>query len=188
MVVRAVPGYPGYVATSEGDVLSLRRVRPVRLKGSVDRDGYLQSSVSCDGVAKCRRLHTLVALAFHGTPRKGHTQVRHLDGDRQNNDPSNLKWGTSQENAADAMRHGTKARGESNGVAKLTVKDIVAIRRRRADGEGLQSIGDDFGCSKVNVRYICIGQTWKHISLAPTSRTPHSVRRCGSCSSPPSGR
>lgn len=34
-------------------------------------------------------------------------EVRHKDGNRRNNIPGNLCWGTSSENRADSRKHGT---------------------------------------------------------------------------------
>lgn len=81
-------------ATSE---LPARLLRP-----TPDLDGYL--TVRVDG--KTRRVHRLVMLAFVG-PRPPGLQIRHLDGNNQHNDLSNLKYGTPAENAADKIRHGT---------------------------------------------------------------------------------
>lgn len=54
---------------------------------------------------RAANFHRLVALAF--IPRKNQYDVvvRHRDGDRKNNDVSNLEWGTFKENAADYERH-----------------------------------------------------------------------------------
>ena len=51
-------------------------------------------------------VHRLVAQAFL-PPVAGAPEVRHLDGVAWNNTVANLRWGTSQENKQDAVRHGT---------------------------------------------------------------------------------
>jgi hypothetical protein len=50
-------------------------------------------------------VHVAVALAFHGPPPSPDLLVRHLDGNPEHNWPSNLAWGTREENAADRERH-----------------------------------------------------------------------------------
>jgi len=45
--------------------------------------------------------------AFHGEKPDGY-EARHLDGDKLNNHPSNLAWGTHSENECDKMKHGTQ--------------------------------------------------------------------------------
>lgn len=52
------------------------------------------------------RVHQLVAAAFIGPAPHG-TEVRHKDGHRGNNVPSNLEHGSSSDNTLDAVRHGT---------------------------------------------------------------------------------
>lgn len=56
-----------------------------------------------------------------------------------------------------------KARGERQGLAKLTEEQVREIRRLRADGLGVQEIADRFAIRKTNVSAICLRQTWKHI-------------------------
>ena len=46
-------------------------------------------------------VHVAVALAFHGPP-----EVRHLNGDGQDNTPGNLAWGSRRENERDKKRKG----------------------------------------------------------------------------------
>jgi len=67
---------------------------------------YPEVKLSRDGRTRTTRVHRIVALAFHGQPAPGH-EVRHLDGDRTNNNAENLKWGTKSENRLDSVRHGT---------------------------------------------------------------------------------
>jgi hypothetical protein len=55
--------------------------------------------------SQVRTVHRVVAEAFHG-PLPPEMQVRHLDGNRENNAPSNLAYGTRSENMQDQVRHG----------------------------------------------------------------------------------
>jgi hypothetical protein len=68
---------------------------------------YLSVKLSKAGVTKTRYVHQLVLLAFVG-PRpkldeKG--EIRHLDGDKMNNQLANLVYGTQKENMADRKLH-----------------------------------------------------------------------------------
>lgn len=51
--------------------------------------------------------HVLMAAAWHG-PRPPGLVVRHLDGDKLNDAPWNLAYGTPAQNHDDAIRHGTQ--------------------------------------------------------------------------------
>lgn len=50
-------------------------------------------------------VHELVALAFHG-PKPPGMEVLHANGDRTDNRPENLSWGTHAANMQDRTRHG----------------------------------------------------------------------------------
>lgn len=117
-----IPGFPGYFATAEGDIVSRRRgaVRRV-MKKTIESHGYevvtLYTPKGVDGKSQPvrRYVHQLV-LEAHGFVRtEEHDQVRHLDGDKNNNKIENLRWGDDRHNYEDRIEHGT---------------DMVAIRQR----------------------------------------------------------
>ena len=65
--------------------------RGIKTEGSERADGYLVVEIN----GKKHRVHRLVAQAFLAPPpSEKHTQVTHIDGDRANNHPDNLKWVT----------------------------------------------------------------------------------------------
>ncbi|WP_180768758.1 HNH endonuclease signature motif containing protein, partial [Vibrio parahaemolyticus] len=72
---------------------------------SLDKQtGYLGTALGKKGGYK--RVHELVALTFIGERPKGQV-TRHLDGDKLNNRPGNLMYGTEKENQSDRLMHGT---------------------------------------------------------------------------------
>ena len=78
------------------------------------------------------QLGRAVLLAHEPPPFDG-AYALHRDGDPWNNDPSNLYWGTQQDNVADAMAHGTHKppplmRGAEHPGFKLTDEQIAAMR------------------------------------------------------------
>lgn len=82
-----------YFVSNKGRVLSLNRIKPIILK-PFDCCGYLYVSIN----RKDWRVHRLVAKAFLSNP-DGKEYVHHKDGNKQNNDVSNLAWATPTENA-----------------------------------------------------------------------------------------
>ncbi|WIE70804.1 NUMOD4 motif-containing HNH endonuclease [Curtobacterium sp. MCJR17_020] len=142
-VWRPVADARGYVVSSEGRVRFTGSVLPTYhppqdLKQWLDSDGdYLRVSIE----GRYRKVHQLVAEAFHTNPR-GYPLVRHLDGDPLHNVAANLAYGTYAENAADAQRHGTRATAQHGTKSKYShgcrcepclIAQREYARARRAD-------------------------------------------------------
>lgn len=119
-----IPKLNGYYITAEGKVISVMELTPY-----VDQDGYKRVHVFQNGKHKRPGLHVLLAKTFLPDPDHNQNEVRHLDGNKNNIDLSNLAWGTRQENAKDKVKHGS-ARGEKNPKAKLTELDVSIIKKR----------------------------------------------------------
>lgn len=111
------PTYPGYQVSDDGRIRSVDRMVPNRWGGQhlvrgrelatfVRQGGYLGGNLSYDGKRINFEVHVMTAEAWHG-PRPGEMQVRHLDGDKLNNAPSNLVWGTVSANMLDKVLHGS---------------------------------------------------------------------------------
>ncbi|UXO93890.1 HNH endonuclease [Pseudanabaena phage Pan2] len=84
----------------------LKRKAPGKLMNpSVNNQGYLTVTLGAESGPKNYKLHKLVATAFLGEPKEGQ-EVRHLDGNPQNNAIENLAWGTHSENMQDQIAHG----------------------------------------------------------------------------------
>lgn len=105
---RVIPGFPGYEASSFGRIRSLKTHNGVTgriLSQSKNGHGYFQVGPYANGQINISKVHRLVALAFHGPCPPG-LETRHLDGNRLNNRPENLRYGTHSENGQDMVRHG----------------------------------------------------------------------------------
>jgi HNH endonuclease/NUMOD4 motif len=112
------PVYTCYEVSDDGRVRSLSRFVPSKagsqrwhegrvLRTSPRRGAYLGSTISVNGLRKNFEVHVWVCETFHGLRPSPDLEVRHLNGNPQDNRPENLKWGTALENAADTKRHGT---------------------------------------------------------------------------------
>lgn len=159
---KIIPGYPHYSVSDQGRVKSLRKDRI--LKPYVEKRGYPVVNL---GGGNHKTIHSLVLLAFVGQKPQG-KQGCHYNGVKTCNVLSNLRWGTSAENYADAQRHGTAfvpivSRGEASPTSKLTNGQVHKIRLMRKFGKGMQEIADLFNITKPNVWRIVHRQTWTHI-------------------------
>ena len=105
---RAVPGYPDYLVSSDGRVVSFRRGREKSLKGCLSATGYRSVWLCNDEGRRQVGIHRVVLLAFVGPGPEGQ-EGRHLDDDRTNNRLSNLAYGTRSDNMRDQVRNGRHA-------------------------------------------------------------------------------
>lgn len=88
-----------YKVRDNGSVLRLPKDPAKTRKGDNEwtfgtfnkRNGYLFIGT--------HQVHRIVATAFHGNPESGTDIVDHIDTDRQNNRPENLRWTTKLQNA-----------------------------------------------------------------------------------------
>lgn len=148
---RAIPD-TNYLASDDGQIRHVN-AETIR-KPYCDTKGYLYIGFWRRKKQCCATVHTLVALAFHG-PKPDGMQVRHLDGNKKNNRPENLVYGTARENAGDRERHGNTRRGERNGNAVLSNTDTDFIRLLYARGCASQyELAALFGTSQAQVHNI----------------------------------
>ncbi len=160
---RDIPGYEGrYQASDLGRIRSLdRRVAcgngaTRMMKGRVlrpacqKRDPHL--SVVLGHGAAGSAVHRLVAAAFLGPCPEGQ-EVRHLDGDPQNNRAENLAYGTRTENILDVYQTGRAWRS-------LTICQVVDIRRRLQEGERGADLAREYGVGEACISAIKHGRSF----------------------------
>jgi len=135
----AIPSSPNedYMAGEDGNVYSRTRYKGFGKKKYVDwyplsghrsNKGYRRVSLCHENKKVTKAVHRLICEAFHGEPTADRNQVRHLDGNRENNVPGNLRWGTQQENWDDRKEHGHGNEGEKHPMAKLNDEEARHLR------------------------------------------------------------
>ena len=104
---RPIAGFPDYRVSSLGRVVSYKRKsQPREIRGGHNQRGYrLVGLYGPSGAFMRRTVHRIVAAAFLGPTPDG-MQLRHLDGDKENNAVNNLAFGTPSENMRDQVVHG----------------------------------------------------------------------------------
>lgn len=127
-----------------------------------DQDGYGQ--VFRDG--NNLKPHRLVCEWAHGPCPMG-MECRHLCGFSGCCNPLHLAWGTKSNNARDKIAHGTHNRGERCRTAKLTDRDVHAIREHIANGETQRTIAESLGVSRSLVGHVATGRSWAHLPTQP---------------------
>lgn len=88
--------------------------------------------------------------------------VRHLCGNGIQGclNPAHVVWGTHAENEADKLLHGTRARGETNGTAKLTEDAVRAIR---ASADTYRVLAARYGVGRDQIGRVVRRESWSHV-------------------------
>lgn len=105
--------------------------------------------------------HRAMCELAHGKPPTADHEAAHWCGNGHAGcvAPNHLRWATSAENKADTVAHGTIARGERHGHAKLTADEVRAIRRL-ARTEPHSQIAERFDISRRHVRALADRKSW----------------------------
>lgn len=169
-----IVGYKGLYQIS--DMGRVKRIAgPKHVKGKIlksylcIRGGYPQVKLCKNGQRKHKQIHHLILEAFcEQRPTPKH-ETRHLDGNPQNFQLSNLKWGTRSENVRDAVKHkthfapGKSGDGSKNSMAKLTEVNIPIIRDMKRRGLSSSEIAKIFKVHRGVIHRVIHNLTWKHI-------------------------
>jgi len=161
---KEVPNYPNYHINRLGILVCTTYGKTRKIKVSMHND-YLRYGLYN---RKRKRMdsqyvHTLLLNTFV-RPKKTGEQCRHLDGNKLNNNLSNLKWGTYEENFADRWLHDEHPIGVRVGISKLN--DVaVKVLRYLYKKKGIDSVvlGKAYKMAPNNIRHAIAGRTWKHV-------------------------
>lgn len=166
---KEVVGYEGYYKVSDkGRVMTVARefiklngrkciVKERILSQGIVR-GYRCVDLKVNGNRKTMRVHRLVAMAFIGEPYK--EMVNHIDGNKSNNNLSNLEWATRSENELHAYATGLKKSSEkhkkttSESNKKRRTLSADTIRYIRSSSKSQYELANELGISRANVGLI----------------------------------
>jgi hypothetical protein len=122
-------------------------------------DGYGRFS---DG-ERMRFAHELALTYWNGSTRPEGWDTCHRCNNPPCCNPAHLRFGTRQDNVDDMTRAGRQARGSTNGHARLTEGDVLAIRLGREAGIPIAALAAEFRTTKANITLITKGDRWKHV-------------------------
>lgn len=152
---RDIPGFEGYYQASiYGQIRSvdrlvkhckgkngLRLIKGRMLKPQENKQTkYYTVMLSVNGYPKCFTVHSLVAAAFLG-PVPENKVIDHIDGNRQNNIISNLRYVSSKENANNpntkdnmhSWKTGHNPWNKGKHHTPETIEKIKTTKRKRKD-------------------------------------------------------
>ena len=126
---KKIVGWEEYSVSADGRIFSSKYGELREMTQSIGTSGYYNVGFSNGKEKKTFQVHRLIASAFLSN-RKNLEIVNHLDGNKLNNDASNLEWTTRTGNAKHAvekLRGGQvaerKARKENDMKARLSIID-----------------------------------------------------------------
>lgn len=121
-------------------------------KPNMCHKGYLRLHIGNKHYA----VHRLVAIAFIPNPNKL-PQVNHKDGNKTNNDVTNLEWVTNSENARHSLLHNLHH-------SKINTYSAKEIRQKYKTGKyTYETLAKEYGITFSMVGRIIRGTSWKGI-------------------------
>ena len=165
-----VLNFPGYYISKCGKVWSEKGQHQGKFLQpyAVSKYGHLSIRLYKNEISYNQYIHRLLLETFIGPCPNG-METCHNDGNPQNNDLSNLRWDTRNNNAKDAIKHGTHIgtnRGEQQGSAKLTNQQVRRIKRMCRNRLSKNTeIARMFKVHPATISAIKSGRNWKHIKI-----------------------
>lgn len=161
-VWKEIPNFEKYEASSLGRIRNRKTLRV--LKTFVNNMGYERVGIRDSKSAKTAYVHRLVAMSFIKNS-LNKSDVNHIDGNKLNNELSNLEWASSSENNQHARDSGLHSGiGETHYLSVLTESDVKNIRKIYSERNISQNkIAIMFNVSHGTIWAILNGKTWKNI-------------------------
>lgn len=157
-------GYDGYEVSNFGRIKRILGGQGFRagrcLSPHKSSGGYLFIRLTVNGHQKSVCVHKLVTEIFLGKRPIG-LQVRHLDGNKENNRIDNLVYGTAKENGADNTRLGVMPRGEKVNTNVITTKQAKLCFELLKNELSATEIAKVLKIPRNTVYKIKYGKTWK---------------------------
>jgi len=169
---RSHPIFKRYSCNEEGILYGVNE-RPLKTMLS-NATGYKTLTVREAGVQKQYRAHRFIFECIHQREIKKDYVINHIDGNKQNNHPSNLEEVTSKQNTHHAFALGlmTPMVGEENGMSTITADTVRSIIRDIMSDEYATNIllGKKYGLKDKHISLIRHKTRWKFIFEEPEFR------------------
>lgn len=130
---------------------------------ATNQKGYPLTNFYVEGKSWTRTLHRIVAELWYGPCPVGY-EVDHIDDDRTNFRPDNLRYVTKSENNQKSYDSGNRVvSGERNANARLTEEKVREIRRKHAEGVQRKFLAQEYGVEPATINNIVSRRLWKNV-------------------------
>ena len=157
-----IPNWPEYSINRNCDIRRNKRAFGTRsgkiLKWTVMETGYAKVALCRNAKRKEYLVHRLMAITFLGDATK--MDVCHFDGNKLNNNLSNLRIDSRKGNMSDQVRLGKDNRGEKCGSNKYKQEIIKEVKTLLNNGEPVTSLSKKFSIPYNTVTAIKNGLIW----------------------------
>lgn len=154
---------PGYWLSDWGNLYSFKSNKVLKPK-RLDKKGHVGYSIFIDNTRKYYYQHRLMAEAFIPKDDESDDIVRHLNDIPDDNDPSNLSWGTRLDNWEDSVRNGSaycitnEDRAKGMEVVRKPTRATNLQSGEVRDYISLSEAVRDLGVQQANAQKVATGQ------------------------------
>lgn len=170
---KEIEGYEGYLISNLARVKSTKRkkwngyafqeTQEKILSCKKQPNNYIQVGLCKNGICKTFSLHRLVALHFIDNP-DNLPNVGHKDHNPSNCIADNLYWTTQYDNIHYSIEAGRFTKGEKVKNSKLTVTQVLEVRKRIKNKEISQGkLAKELGVTQNCISEIVNRKTWQHV-------------------------
>lgn len=151
--------FNNYLIYEDGTVESLLTGKKITKR--VGPKGYYQINLCINGKCKTFMFHRLIASAFIENP-NNLPCVNHIDGNKLNNELSNLEWVTHKENSQHAVKAGLfhPVKGKDSYQGHFSEDDIRSIRNLKNSGKSQYQIASLYNVTRSAIQQILNGNTY----------------------------
>ena len=159
--------------SQSGNIYSIDREVPHKIKGRKQKikgkiirqrknaNGYIHLTLfDCNQKCHHKSLHRLLAENFIPNP-ENKLQVNHRDGNKLNNQISNLEWVTQSENITHAFKLGLMPKGSKHFNSKLDEIKVSEIRSLK--NLSTHEIAKIYNVAASTIGKILLKKSWKHV-------------------------
>jgi hypothetical protein len=166
-IFKTIPNYSLYQASNKGNIKTnnwKNTKKTAILKPALDKNGYLRTVlIRDDGKYTTIKVHRIISSAFLGDITG--MEVNHKDGNKSNNDISNLELVTHSENIKHSFANNLQSNiGEKNPISKLNEVKVLEIRSKfKKHVYTREMLSKEYNVTISCIKDVLIRRSWAHL-------------------------